>query len=204
MIDIRKASEAEMIWAFLNAEYKSDRFYKELSMYMQELQVPVEVVTGAFSDLAKENELRAKLLSRYRGYPDKYIFENYPAVTEWKLVALEEGDLEKLRYVDYDYWNELSNNTGKPTEGAINVLQDVEIFEVVNDGFYEGYKALQEGAKFPPMILLTGNEKKYLILEGHVRSTLYAMERGSEIGAPAYVGICDEKALIKKDKNMLK
>lgn len=218
---IRKASEEEMIWAFLSMEYCSDRFRGDIEEAMAKHGISKDVFyvdswdeilkriekEDFFGDLKRDvlkkddAEARKLLLAEYRGYPDDNIFEGYPKDIKWELVQLEDGDIESLRYVDYSYWNELSKDTGKPTVGAETVNAGITIFDVPNDNFNKGYKALCDGKEFPPLILLTSEEGISLILEGHVRATVYAMKKGSEVAKFAYAGFCDREELKRKDKN---
>lgn len=186
---IRKATEAEMVWAFLNMEYKSSRFHEKLDKIIKEREIDKSIIGDEFFSLAWADAKRIELLSEYRGYPDSGLFENYPKNIQWKLMMLEEGDIENLRYIDYSYWNELSKGTSKPTIGAMTVKSGEEIFNVSNDGFYDGVKALESGVEFPPIILITKDEQEYMILEGHQRATVYGMIPGSESGTKAYVGV---------------
>ena len=160
------------------------------------------ILNGDVTD-EDENRQRAHLLGEYRGYPDREIFENVPQDISWRLCRLEAGDTDRLRYLDYSYWNELSNSTSLPAEGAKSVLSGRTVYGVSNDGYWNALQALHSGAVFPPLILLTGDEEKYLILEGHLRATVYAMKPGSENGAAAFVGVCGRDALVRKNAVMM-
>ena len=50
-------------------------------------------------------------------------------------MKLSSQDIDNIYYIDYDYWNELSNGTSKPTEAAKVIKSGKEIYEVSNQPF---------------------------------------------------------------------
>lgn len=193
MKEIRCATEEEMILSFLQMELNSKRFRTDIVNIMSELNMPLSLVTDGNLKNFEQNKLRRQLLSAYRGYPNKQIFEKYPNNVVWKYVVLEAGDIDKFRYIDYSYWNELSNNTSLPTEGAKTVMKGKQVFDVSNDVFYDALNYLKAGKVFAPIILTTHDMETFRILEGHVRTTVYALNPGSEANTHAYVGVYHEK-----------
>ena len=53
------------------------------------------------------------------------------------------------------------------------------------------------------MILITCNDEKYLIIEGHSRMTIYAFVPHKLEGTYAYVGYCSPEEMKKYDARML-
>lgn len=74
-------------------------------------------------------------MKKFRGYPDNGLFENFPKISEWKYLELDEKDIDNIYYIDYDYWNELSNGTSKPVEAAKVINSGREIYNVSNQPF---------------------------------------------------------------------
>ena len=74
-------------------------------------------------------------MKKFRGYPDNGLFENFPKISEWKYLELDEKDIDNIYYIDYDYWNELSNGTSKPVEAAKVINSGREIYNVSNHHF---------------------------------------------------------------------
>lgn len=199
---IRKTNEAEMILEFLKGEINSSRFNEELNDTLKKLNLNTSIINEGDISNEKENLLRLKIMNVFRGYPDKELFENFPKINEWKFLELNEKDIDNIYYIDYDYWNELSDGTSKPTEAAKIIKSGKEIYGVSNKPFLNGVEYLKDN-KFPPVILITCNDEKYLIIEGHSRMTVYGFDPTKLDGTHAYVGYCTEEEMKKYDLRML-
>ena len=68
-------------------------------------------------------------------------------------------------------------------------------FEVPNDRFLAGERHLRAGGSFPPLILLTSGSGQYVIVEGHLRATAYALAPEYFAGTHCYVGTCSQAEL---------
>ena len=67
---IRKSNEDEMILEFLKGELSSDRFNNKLISVLDDLDISKDIIlNGKFT--LEENNLRKRIMSVYRGYPDK-------------------------------------------------------------------------------------------------------------------------------------
>ncbi len=195
---LRDASEEEMVLAFLKEELDSGRFREPILKALKDVGGSEELIRkGNLADEG-ENVLRGRVLGFFRGYPDREIFEHYPPDVVWKYAAFETADLDKLRYVDYSYWNELSKGTSSPVRAAETVCKGEEIYGISNQYFLEGKKMLEQGITFPPLIVLTCGNERYLILEGHCRATAYALQPETFEETEAYVGFCSAEALFRK------
>ena len=158
------------------------------------------IITNGDITSQKENENRLKIMNLFRGYPNKELFENFPKIKEWKFMQLTSKDIYSIYYINYDYWNELSNGTSSPIAAAKNIKNGIEIFDVSNKPFLEGIKYINE---FPPVILITCNDKKYLIIEGHSRMTIYGFDPEKLNGTYAYIGYCSFEEMKKYDIRMI-
>ena len=139
MIYIREASEDEMVALFLKTEIKSTRFRDRILAAIDQLKAKESIVTEPNLASAEENDLRREILSIFRGYGrDAEMFEGYPGDIRWVWVDLSRADLERVRYIDYSYWNELSSHTRLAKVAATNIRKGIEVFGVSNDGFLEG------------------------------------------------------------------
>ena len=192
---LRDSSEEEMVLAFLQGEIRSHRFREDILKALREQGTDEALITEGDIGNASENALRAAVLGAFRGYPDREIFQDYPANVQWKYVEFAEEDLKDLCYISYSYWDEISKGTRKPVEAAKTVLAGEEIFGVSNQYFLDGSEKLRAGEHFPPIILLTDSPERYVLVEGHCRATCYAMVPGSFAGTNGYVGFCAEGAL---------
>lgn len=199
---IRKTNEAEMILEFLKGELNSKRFNEDLNNAINELGLDSSIILNGNIEDEQENNDRLKIMKKFRGYPDEELFERFPNIEEWKFLELNESDIDNIYYIDYDYWNELSNGTSKPVEAAKVIKSGKEIYEVSNQSFLDGVE-YNKTNKFPPVILITCNNEKYLIIEGHSRMTVYGFNSNKLNGTYAYVGYTTEEEMKKYDPRML-
>ena len=200
---IKDTNESEMILEFLKGELNSNRFNNDLNKVLNNLNIDCNIITNGNILNLEENKLRLKIMKEYRGYPDKELFERFPKVIDWKYVSLSEEDLDNIYYIDYDYWNLLSNNTSRPSEAVKVIKNGIEVYDISNQPFLDGVEYLKNNT-FPPLILLTCNDEKYLIIEGHSRMTIYAFIPNKLNGTYAYIGYCSEDEMKEYDIRMLK
>lgn len=199
---IRKTNEAEMILEFLKGELNSKRFNENLNNAINELGLDSNIILNGNINDDQENIDRLKIMKKFRGYPDEELFERFPKIEEWKYLELNEKDIDNIYYIDYDYWNKLSNGTSKPVEAAKVIKSGKEIYEVSNQPFLDGVE-YNKINKFPPVILITCNDEKYLIIEGHSRMTVYGFNPSKLNRTYAYVGYTTEEEMKKYDQRML-
>ncbi len=199
---IRDSSEEEMILEFLKGELNSKRFNEDLKKVLENLNIDDNLIINGDISNEFENKKRLEIMNLFRGYPNRELFNNFPIINTWKYVKLSSFDIHNVFYINYDYWNELSNNTSSPLEAVKNIKKGVIIYDVSNDPILEGVKYLDNN-KFPPVILITCNSEKYLIIEGHSRMTIYAFNPLKLEGTYAYVGYCSSKEMKKYDPRML-
>ena len=199
---IRNCNEEEMILEFLKGELNSKRFNEALNIAINTLGLDSNIILNGNINDDQENIDRLKIMKNFRGYPDEELFERYPKIVEWKYLELNEKDLDNIYYIDYSYWNELSNGTSKPIEAAKVIKSGKMIYEVSNQPFLDGVE-YNKTNEFPPVILITCNDEKYLIIEGHSRMTVYGFNPSKLNGTYAYVGYTTEEEMKKYDPRMI-
>lgn len=186
---LRKSSEEEMLIEFLRAEYSSERFSEQIRDAITKLQYDEKIIISPDIHSTAENLQRKRLMGEFRGYGlNRELFENFPAVTGWNLCSFTGEDLGKIQYINYSYWNELSDNTRSPLTAAKNILNGKTVFGESNDAFIRASRYLKRGGKFPKMYFLTCDYKRFVIVEGHLRMTAYALAPECFIDAEAIVG----------------
>ena len=85
---------------------------------------------------------------------------------------LSRQKLEQVRYIEYDYWVELSGGSRLPRDAARKSLAGYEVFEVSLQGVLQMAEAFRSEARFPTLILVGKNGGSALVvLEGHMRLT---------------------------------
>lgn len=195
---LRASSEAEMIAEFLKAEYRSERFSEQIKEAMSALSLNESIILSADLNNADENNARKKLLGEFRGYGlNRELFERFPTEITWSLCNFVNGDLKNIRYIDYSYWNELSQGTRSPLTAAQTILNGIEIYEQSNEGFVKAAKFLKDGGKFLRTILLTSDFEHFVIVEGHLRMTAYALVPEYFNNVECFVGECIDSDLRK-------
>lgn len=164
-----------MVALFLRTELTSTRFRPSVRAVLAAQRVDERVIVEPRVEDAGENALRRRLLGATRGYGrDEGLFAGFPADARWERVALTVADLAAVRYIDYDYWVELSGGSRLAADGAANAQAGAAPFGIPSDGFLELGDALATGARVPELILVTaGPDQPLVVLEGHARLTAY-------------------------------
>ena len=172
---IGDVSEEEMVSEFLRAEANSSRFEKKVLKNLRKDKISKKILLKPNIKDRKENQYRKKLLGKLRGFgQNKELFENFPKEIIWKRAIFSKKELEKVKYIDYDYWNEISNKSRLPSEAIKKIRKNEKIFDVGNDLFFEILSVIKEKKKIPRMIFVSKNKRtKIVILEGHARLTSY-------------------------------
>ena len=195
---LRESSEDEMLLEFLKAEYSSERFSEQLTEAMERLGITEELIAEADLQNKEENAKRKNLLRAFRGYGEnRELFERFPTVEEWKLCSFSEKDLVNIRYIDYSYWNELSAGTHTPLFAAETIRSGIRIYDVSNDGFLHTAEYIGNGGTFPKLFFLTSDYVNFVIVEGHLRMTAYALVSECFDNVEVIVGKCSEEDLGK-------
>jgi hypothetical protein len=176
---LRPGSEAEMVALFLRTELPSARFGDELRALLERAGLPERVVTDPDLGDDAENQARLRLLTDQRGYGTRTeVFENFPDDVCWQWAAITAAELARVRYIDDDYWLELSGGTRLAVDAARRIRAGVTPFGVSQDRVLGMAEALAGGARFPPLILVTsGPGGDLVVLEGHARLTAYMLAR---------------------------
>ncbi|MBO5825189.1 MAG: hypothetical protein J6R03_01040 [Treponema sp.] len=199
---IRSATQAEVVLSFLQGEFESSRFGEELRHVLDFFGFSHSLISdGDFCD-TKQNEDRLKVFKKFRGFPDQELFERFPQNIEWNYVQFSKDDFFNCFYINYSYWNELSDFTSKPTSACKNILAGKEVFDVSNENFLRG-KELLGKMNFPPVILISCNLQKNLIIEGHSRMTIYGFNPDFFEGTFGYVGKVSPEEMKLYDSRMI-
>jgi hypothetical protein len=175
MRKIRDASEDEMIAIFLRTELSSVRFRQKLELHIQQEKIDTRIIQEPDWRNASENVLRRKLLGAYRGYgQNRDYFPDFPAHVRWEWVGLSREELEQVRYINWEYWLDLTDGTRMAIDGARNALAGKVVYDVSSDKLVSLAIALRQGAQFPPLILVAKDiGSPLVVMEGHARLTAY-------------------------------
>ena len=179
MRQLRPSSEAEMVALFLRTELYSYRYGSGIRALLERDGVPEHVITASDLSDDAENQARLRLLTDHRGYGTRTeIFGDFPDDVRWQWMAITPGELAAVRFIDYDYWVELSGGSRLAVDAAPRIRAGVAPFGVPNDGLLRLADAVAVGARFPPMIVVrTAPGGDLVVLEGHCRLTGFMLAR---------------------------
>jgi hypothetical protein len=176
---LRPSSEAEMVALFLRTELPAARFRDDLQALLERAGLPKRIVTDPDLDNVAENQTRWQLLTQHRDYGTRTgLFEGFPSDVRWEWMAITPTELARVRYIDYDYWVELSGGTRLAVDAAPRIHAGVAPFRVSSDWALGMARAVADGARFPPLILVTAggeDEGGLVVLEGHARLTAFML-----------------------------
>ena len=175
---LQTISEDEMIAIFLNGELTSTRFGDGMIKILEGDNISKNIIENPNTENRDDNQIRREIFKTHRGYgANVHLFENFPTEVVWKKVLLSKIELQNVKYIQYDYWVELSGGSRLAMDAAKHVLEGKEVYKQSNDGFLKAAEAVKQGATFSDLIFVSKNEESYLVvLEGHLRLTAYSME----------------------------
>src|SRR5215813_1901270 len=176
---LRPSSEAEMVALFLRTELPAARFRGKLQALLDQAGLPERLITAPNLDDPAENQAREQLLTRHREYGTRTgLFDGFPHDVRWEWMAITPAELATVRYVDYDYWVELSGGSCLAVDAAPRIRAGVAPFGVSSDWALGMAREVAGGARFPPLILVTtGSGGDLVVLEGHARLTGFMLAR---------------------------
>ena len=166
-----------MVAVFLKTEIASTRFEADILAILARGGLPRTIIEQPNLGDPQENAYRRQVLGDWRGYGrDGDVFQGFPTDVQWYRATIAKDDLAALRYINDDYWTELSGGSRLAVDAAERIRQGIEAFGVGNGGFWWMADSLCAGATFPELILVGKDERSPLVvLEGHVRLTAYCL-----------------------------
>jgi hypothetical protein len=174
---LRPSSEAEMVALFLRTELPAARSRDDLRALLERTGLSERVITDPDLDDDAENRARMRLLTLHRGSGTRTeLFDGFPYDVRWQWMAITPAELAGVRYIDYDYWVELSGGSRLAAGAAPRIRAGVAPFGVPSDWALGMAGAVADGARFPPLILVTtGPGGGLVVLEGHARLTAFML-----------------------------
>ena len=169
--------EEEMVAVFLQTEIASTRFCPTILAILEREGYDRRIIDRPDLSDPTENAHRRMVLGAYRGYRrNADVFTGFPADVRWYRALATPAEVAQLRYINDDYWIELSGGSRLATDAAARIRRGVEAFGVGNGGFWYLADALRAGASFPELILVgEGEGAPLVLLEGHARLTAYCL-----------------------------
>ncbi len=174
---LANSTEPDMVALFLKTEIEAPRYATELLQLLERDGMDRTIVDTPDITNAADNAYRLQLLTDFRGYSKRQgYFQGFPDGVTWQRVVLSPDELLQARYINYDYWVELSGGSRRASDAAHRIRAGRTVFDVSNDGFLALADGLRHGAVFPDLILVwAGKGTTLVVLEGHARLTAYAL-----------------------------
>jgi hypothetical protein len=174
---VQRVSEDEMVAAFLRGEIGSPRYGRAILDLLRGDQLDRTLVDHPDLTDPAANGARRKILVEYRGFGrDADVFTGFPDDVRWYRALLSRQELTDVRYINYDYWNDLSGGSRLVVDAVRRIKNGIEIFGVSNAGIWHVAGLIAAGESLPEPILVGRDEQSPLtILEGHTRLTAYLM-----------------------------
>jgi len=191
-------TEDEVTAIILQYNLNSFRFKNELKELLRQQKLDMKIITNPDLKDGTENALRRKFVQSLDGSGvGGYLAKDFPNDVAWKKTQINKADLQKIKYIDYSYWNELTYHTRLVRDGAESIKKGVIIFNESNQSFWDAFEALRQGKKFPAPILVTKNDDSDLVvIDGHLRLTVYLLdERYTPNEIEAIVGYSENFSL---------
>ena len=181
--------EDEVVAAYLRAELGSGRYGEVLRKLLERDGFEQEVLARPDLTDSAANRYRRGLLDEHRGFERRIgLFAGFPDRVDWYRAAFGPHEVLAIRYINWDWWLELSAGTRRPTDAAERIRRG-EVPGVT----VEEHRMLVEGPQ-PELIAVTKPDHSSVVLvEGHYRLTAYAMFPGSlPEELELYVGIAED------------
>lgn len=173
---LSRSSEDEMVACYLAGELSSERWGAQTRAALAARGLSEDLLTHADISDEAANDQRRAVLAVTRGYrEDREMFEHFADDVRWVWARLQPAELVRVRYIEYDYWNELSGGSRLPVDAARHIREGLTVFGVPNTGFLRAADAATRGEGLPPLILAGPTSDHLVCLEGHLRLTGHAL-----------------------------
>jgi hypothetical protein len=170
--------QANTVAAFLLSEIDSERFAPQLRTALERAGADESLVREPDLADAPGNVRRHAVLFDCRG---TYLGTWFDELA-WSLVALEPDEVLAVRYIDWDYWLEVTGGSRRPTDAAA-------FFRARGDG-EERYAGVG-----PPLVVARADPSSHaVVVEGHGRLTALALHP-EEIPRPLEVILGEGEAI---------
>jgi hypothetical protein len=189
----RPTSEDEVVLAFLRGELDSARFGADIRAAVVDAG-GIELVTAPDLTSAADNAARRSALAVARGWGrNERLFAGFPNTLSWTHGELEVGELERIRYIDYSYWTELSGGSRRPADVRAALAGGSLpswLTEMGTQWCFDLADILErQGAVHDLIVVGPPEGGELVLLEGHARLTaLFVGELQARVRVSGYLG----------------
>jgi hypothetical protein len=192
----RHVAESEVVLAFLRGEINSGRFGSDARQAIMNAG-GLQLIQSPDLESLEQNQAREQALSEYRGWRNAELFIDFPDEVERYHGIIAPDELERVRFIDYSYWNELSGGSRQ----ARDVRRTIEagalpewLSNLGTDWCFEFADQLATAEVVDDLIVMgTPDLSDLVLLEGHARLTaIFVGGLQRRISVNAYVGLSKE------------
>jgi hypothetical protein len=194
-------SDPEVVALFLRGEWDSGRNGSAQREWLAHLRLDPALVLEPDLDSAVENQQRATLLGRLRGWRTEMLFAGFPADARWYEVRLTPQEFAELRYIrdgDAGGWTLASNGTRRVADAVSTLREGPSSDPTVADIERRAVDlaARVDGGQVCPPIIVCGEsaDGPLVILEGHLRATAYGLATAQPAERPAILALSPDMA----------
>lgn len=177
MIDRGCASEPEMVLEFLRQDIQSPDW---IPCYQNSRHWAQRTALLEQPDLQNDddNAARGELLGAGRGYGrNSCLFAGFPMDMAWRRFAIENAEVQRLKYIAEKTWIGVSNGSRLVGDGAKYLDRDPKLLSKI-DAIAQRYQA---GESLGTLIgVRAAAESAPVLLEGHHRATAMVRARKPE------------------------
>lgn len=191
----RPVSEPEVVLAFLRGELDSERFGQDVTDALIAAG-GLDLVHDADLGSAQQNRGREAAFSVARGWRDAELFERFPEKVDWYFGPFQPELLERVRFIDYSYWNELSGGSRRPAD-VVTTLRAGTLprwmTELGTSWCFELAAQLAHAESLDGLIVMaTPDLGELVLLEGHARLTaIFVGGLQRRLAVRRYLGLSD-------------
>lgn len=177
-LNLNPISEDEVVSIFLKGELKSKRFSHDIVNAIKKLNGDENLIINPDLTKSEENILRKEILEETRKYISREgLFEGFPNDVNWYRVEFPLDFLiNDVKYINYDYWIELTNGSRLPKDAIEKIKNDEKVFNVSYDNFIQASEYFKKNKSFDEIIIVS-DSKSFVVLEGHLRLTVFALNK---------------------------
>jgi hypothetical protein len=170
-------AEEEFVVFFLATEITSPRWGGQIEQLLRRDGRGREIITDPDVHRAGDNRYRLRLFNEFRGYADRTrLFGGFPRDVRWHRALITREELQKVKYIRWDYWTDITNGTRLPRD-AVERLKaggmqtgDAQYIRSISE-------TIRNRAAIPePILVATDQHSPPVVLEGHARVTAYFID----------------------------
>lgn len=129
-------------------------------------------------DSDSENIKRAKILGLTRGWPDEYLFTNFPQNTKWFMASLQKDELCKSYRLKSEV--KMADKERSLKNTANNILLGKNVPNIDPNLIAQIRTHIESVEVLPPIIVVAQElDSKKVLVEGHSRSVAYCIAKSS-------------------------